>query len=132
MTKKYRLTDLRAAFSLVEVLAAVTVIGVVTFLAIPNIVRVKKDSEDSLARARADALNVAAAAYFQARGSEAANAWDGANSEDRYALLQPWLSFAPTTLDEYMPGGYSIIFDPEPHRNKASLLGPDSTEPMQY
>jgi len=132
MRKRQRLPNLRAAFSLVEVLAAVTVIGVVTFLAIPNIVRVKKDSEDSLARARADALNVAAAAYFQARGSEAARVWDGASPEDRYAQLQPWLSFAPATLDEYMPGGYSIIFDDEPHRNKATLLGPDSTDPMQY
>ncbi len=132
MSKAKRHPKFRAAFSLVEVLAAVTVIGVVTFLAIPNIVRVKKDSEDSLARARADALNMAAAAYFQARGDEAKDAWSSTSTEGRYSLLQPWLSFAPSTLDEYMPGGYSIIFDVEPHRNKATLLGPDSTDPMPY
>ena len=32
-------------FSLVEVLAAVAIIGIITFLAIPNIVAVKQDSE---------------------------------------------------------------------------------------
>ena len=34
----------RKAFSLVEVLAAVSIIGVIAFLAIPNIVKVKTDS----------------------------------------------------------------------------------------
>lgn len=116
----------RSAFSLVEVLAAITIIGVVTFLAIPNIVQIKRDGEDGLARARADALNVAVAAYFQAVGPDAAGtAWSAADNDDRYILLTPYLAFAPATLADYMPGGYSVVFDAaEPHRVKADLKGP--------
>ncbi len=116
-------------FSLIEVLAAVTIIGIVTFLAIPNIVQIKKDGEDGLARARADALNVAVAAYFQAVGPDAAaTAWAAADNDDRYDLLAPYLAFAPATLAAYMPGGYSVVFDAsQPHRVKATLLGPDTT-----
>lgn len=113
-------------FSLVEVLAAVTIIGVITFLAIPNIVRVKQDSEDSLARARADALNLAAATYFQAVGpATASSTWTAANNAGRYQLLSPYLSFAPASLADYMPSGYTIDFDASsPHRVKATLRGP--------
>lgn len=121
------------AFSLVEVLAAVTIIGVITFLAIPNIVRVKQDSEDNLARARADALNVAVASYFQAVGRDAAlSAWSGANNDGRYNLITPYLAYAPSGLTNYMPAGYSIVFSTnEPHRVKAVLQGPGSTN-MPY
>lgn len=121
------------AFSLVEVLAAVTIIGVITFLAIPNIVRVKQDSEDSLARARADALNVAVAAYFQAVGRDAAlNAWQSTDNSGRYNLIAPYLAYAPAGLTTYMPSGYSVMFSTnEPHRVKAVLTGPGSTN-MAY
>jgi prepilin-type N-terminal cleavage/methylation domain-containing protein len=116
----------RRGFSLVEVLAAITIIGVITFLAIPNIVRVKQDSEDSLARARADALNLAAATYFQAVGPDAAaSAWSSADNNARYLLLAPYLSFAPPTLADYLPGGYAVDFHASaPHRVKATLIGP--------
>ena len=116
----------RRGFSLVEVLAAVTIIGVITFLAIPNIVRVKQDSEDSLARDRADALNLAAATYFQAVGPDtAASTWSSADNNARYQLLAPYLAFAPATLADYMPGGYVVDFDAtSPHRIKATLQGP--------
>lgn len=120
-------------FSLVEVLAAVTIIGVITFLAIPNIVKVKEDSEDSLARARADALNLAVATYFQAVGTENALAsWGTADNEGRYALVRPYLAFAPSALAGYMPSGYAVVFDnTAPHRTKATLLGPNNTS-MPY
>ena len=42
-TKKWVLPFL--GFSLVEVLAAVAIIGIITFLAMPNIIAVKQDSE---------------------------------------------------------------------------------------
>jgi prepilin-type N-terminal cleavage/methylation domain-containing protein len=117
------------AFSLVEVLVALTIIAVVTFLAIPNIIQVKRDSEDGLARARADSLNVAVAAYWQAVGpTTALAAWSGAaNAEARYTLIAPYLAFAPATLAGFMPNGYSVTFSTtEPHRVKATLLGPGS------
>ena len=121
------------AFSLVEVLAAVAIIGVITFLAIPNIVRVKQDSEDNLARARADALNVAVAAYFQAVGRDPAlSAWTGTDNSGRYTLISPYLAYAPAALTNYMPSGYSVVFSTnEPHRVKAVLQGPSSTN-MAY
>jgi prepilin-type N-terminal cleavage/methylation domain-containing protein len=100
----------RAGFSLVEVLVAVALIGVIVFLAIPNIVQVKDDSETHLAIARAEALNLATASYVQARGKAVANtAWVAAgNDPARYTLAAPYLSFAPATLALYVPGGYGM------------------------
>lgn len=113
------------AFSLVEVLIVVVILGIIVFLAIPNIVQVRQDSEDNLARSRAEALNVAAAAFFQAQGVQAASsAWQGAGSnEARYALIKPYLAFAPETLAAYMPAGYTASFSSsDPLRTKAAIL----------
>ena len=98
------------AFSLVEVLAAVALIGIITFLALPNIVRIKTDSEESLAISRAEAINLSMASYLQAHGQiDAATGWAGATSANaRYALLAPYLAYAPSAFADYMPGGYSI------------------------
>lgn len=102
----------RRAFSLVEVLAAVAIIGIITYLAIPNILRIKDDSERSLAESRVEALNLATASLVQARGrAAAASAWSGATADQaKYELLRPYLSFAPETLTEYMVGGYGVSF----------------------
>lgn len=111
------------AFSLVELLVVLVILGVVVFLAIPNIVQVRSDSEDNLARSRAEALNVAAAAYFQAVGAQTASAaWGAAGNDGRYALLSPYLAFAPGSLGAYMPSGYSVTFSSDPLRQKASLF----------
>jgi prepilin-type N-terminal cleavage/methylation domain-containing protein len=111
------------AFSLVELLIVLVILGVVMFLAIPNIVQVRSDSEDNLARARAEALNVAAAAYFQAVGTQTAGAaWAAAGDEGRYTLISPYLAFAPASLAAFMPNGYSATFSSDPLRFKASLF----------
>jgi len=119
---------LRSAFSLVEVLAAIAIIGVITFLAIPNIIRVKQDGEDNLARGRAEALNMAIASYVQANGASAAqSSWTGAGSDSsRYTLLTPYLAFAETTLAGYMPNGYSASFPTtiNPLSTKVTVTGP--------
>jgi prepilin-type N-terminal cleavage/methylation domain-containing protein len=74
------------AFSLVEVLAAVGIIGIIAFLAVPNIV-----------------------SYIQANGRDnVAAAWSSADNQGRYANLIPYLSFAPATIAEYTPNGYTI------------------------
>lgn len=97
-------------FSLVEVLAAVAIIGVVVFLAIPNIVQVKTDSEANLATARVEALNMGMASYVQAVGLTAAEAaWTGANNEARYDLIRAYLAFSDENLNgdgAFMPAGY--------------------------
>lgn len=103
----------RAGFSLVEVLVAVALIGILVFLALPNIVQIRDDSETHLAIARAEALNMGMASLVQARGITAAGtAWDAAaNDEARYSLIAPYLAFSPATLAEYTPGGYTMSFN---------------------
>lgn len=97
------------AFSLVEVLAAVGIIGIIAFLAVPNIVAIKQDSERNLAISRAEAVNMAIVSYIQANGRDNVSAaWSSADNQGRYANLIPYLSFAPATIAEYTPNGYSI------------------------
>lgn len=102
---------MQRAFSLVEVLAAIAIIGIITFLAIPNIVRVKEDGEKNLAIARAQALNMGMASYLQAQGMHTAtNTWAGTAATNRYNLVSPYLAYAPASVSDYMPGGYSVTF----------------------
>ncbi len=96
-------------FSLVEMITAVGIIGILLFLAIPNIVRVREDSELSLAIARAESLNMAMASFMQARGRQTAQSdWSG-NDAAKYTLVQPYLQYAPTSLANFLPG-YTIGF----------------------
>ena len=118
-------------FSLVELLVVITVLGVILYFAFPNIVQVKSDSELNLAKARAEALNLAAAAYFQAVGPTAAlTNWTGKSSADRYQLLKAYIAFPQATLSDFMPSSdYTVTFDnTEPHRKKATLLGPTGAD----
>mgnify|MGYP001090193635 CR=1 FL=1 len=101
-----RLFPGKSGFSFVEVLAAIAIIGIVTFLAIPNIVRIKQDGEEKLAVSRAEALNMAVASYVQASGKTAA--WTGTDENKYQNYLRPYLAFAPTTLAAYTPSGYSF------------------------
>lgn len=97
-------------FSLVEVLAAVGIIGIISFLALPNIIAIKQDSERNLAISRAEAINMALSSYVQSKGRTAAIAdWSTlANENQRYAALAPYLAFAPDQFSDYQPGGFSI------------------------
>lgn len=122
----------RAAFSLVELLIVIVVLGVILYFAFPNIVQMRSDSEANLARARAEMLNLAAAAYFQAVGDRttARANWAAAGSDEaRYQnLLKPYIAFPTATLASFMPSSdYTVVFDPtNPLVNKAKLLGPNS------
>ena len=128
--RKSRIENRKSArgFSLVEVLAAVALIGVITFLALPNIVRIKQDSEQSLAVSRAEALNLCVSSLIQAHGQDdAVTLWAGAaDANARYALLQPYLAYAPLSFADYLPGGYTVTLRPAllPLR-KFVLTGPD-------
>jgi prepilin-type N-terminal cleavage/methylation domain-containing protein len=118
------------AFSLVELLVVIAVLGIVLFFAFPNIVQVKSDSEKDLAKARAETLNLASAAYFQAIGTNvAATNWVGKTAEQRYQLITPYIAFPAASLSNFLPSSdYSITFDAStPHKVKATLMGPGST-----
>ncbi len=110
----------RAAFSLVELLAVVSIIGLITFLAFPKVTQMRSDGERNLAIARAEALNMAMANLVQVRGRLTANQdWTtGANDTGRYDLVKPYLGFAESSLTLYMPSGYDVDF-------------PTSLEPLQ-
>lgn len=96
-------------FSLVEALAAVAIVGIVTFLALPNIVKLRSDGERNIAIARAEAFNMGVAAYVQSIGLSAAAAdWSSLNADSRYGRVRPFLSFAPQTLSQYVSAPYSI------------------------
>ena len=120
----------RSGFSLVELLVVIVVLGVVLYFAFPNIVQMRRDSEDNLARARAEMINLAAAAYFQAVGDRptARSNWAAAASDEaRYtSFLKPYIAFPTATLSNFMPSSdYRVVLDPnDPLLKKAQLLGP--------
>ena len=116
------------AFSLVEVLAAVGIIGIIAFLAIPNIVQIKRDSERNLAISRAEAINLATVSYIQANGKDNVSAgWSPLNDQQRYTLLIPYLSFAPANLTDYTPAGYAINLSTDLNALSKSVLTDTST-----
>lgn len=122
-------------FSLVEMMACVSIIGIIAFLAIPSVTRMRSDSERNLAISRAEALNLAQASFIQMRGrTQAGLDWSAAASSNaKYVLLQPYLSFSESTLTAYMPQGYSITFPPSiTTMTKASLTGPPGVTPIAY
>ena len=117
-------------FSLVEMMACVSIIGIIAFMAIPSVTHMRGDSERNLAIARAESLNLAQASYIQVRGrTQAALDWAAASSSaSKYALLRPYLSFAETTLSAYMPSGYSVTFPPSiTSMTKVALSSPTGT-----
>jgi len=117
-------------FSLVEVLAAIAIIGIITFLAIPNLLRIKEDGERNLATSRAETLNMAMASYLQAGGeSNAVADWNtAANNDARYLKLKQYIAFAPSDIDDYLPSGYSVTLPTALiPLTKVTLTGPSGT-----
>ncbi len=117
-------------FSLVEMMACVSIIGIIAFMAIPSVTRMRGDSERNLAIARAESLNLAQASFIQVRGrTQAALDWaSAASSDSKYTLLRPYLAFAETTLTAYLPSGYSVTFAPSiTSMTKVALTSPTGT-----
>jgi prepilin-type N-terminal cleavage/methylation domain-containing protein len=100
-------------FSLVEMLAAVAIIGVISFLALPNLIKMRTDAERNLAIARCESINMSLATYIQVRGRvQAASDFAGSSTaQAKYSLLTPYLAFSQANLTDYMPSGYSVTFN---------------------
>ena len=115
-------------FSLVELITAVAIIGIIAFLALPKVSSVQRDAERNLAISRAEALNMATATLLQIQGrSQANSAWAGAGDDSsKYNLLRSYLGYAESSLSAFMPDGYDVDFSSslEP-LVKATLRGPD-------
>lgn len=116
-------------FSLVEMMACVAIIGIIAFMAIPSVTRMRLDSERNMVIARAEALNLAISSYIQMRGrTQAALEWAAAGSDQaRYNLLKPYLSFPDDSLSTYLCGyGTSTVFPSSltPPLKKAVLTNP--------
>ncbi len=111
------------AFSLVEMLASVAIIGTISFLAIPNLVKMRGDAERNIAIARAEAINMSMATLIQVRGrTQAVTDWNGATTDQaKYTLLNPYLAYAETNLTDYIPNGYTITFNTLDPLRKVSL-----------
>lgn len=103
----------RRGFSLIEMLSAVAIIGIISFLAIPNLVKMRSDSERNVAIARAESINMAMATYIQVRGrTQAATDWAGVSTaQAKYALIAPYLAFSEANLTDYVPNGYTVTFN---------------------
>lgn len=101
-------------FSMIELLAAVAIMGVIAFMAIPSVTKMRNDSERNLMISRAEALNIAQASFIQAEGrGRAEQQWVAAGSDAaRYALIRKYLAFSETTLTQYIPAPYVIQFPP--------------------
>ena len=105
----------KAGFSLVEVLAAVAIIGILVFIAIPNVVQSRRDAEEQFAIGRAEALNSSISNFIQANGrANAGVQWAGKTNAERYALVKGYLAYAPVDLTTYQPNGYTFSLPASP------------------
>ena len=105
----------RPGFSLVEVLAAVAIIGILVFIAIPNVVQSRRDAEEHFAIGRAEGLNSSISQFIQANGrANAGVAWAGKTSAERYNIVKGYLAYAPVDMASYQPNGYTYTMPSTP------------------
>lgn len=125
---------------MVEMIACVSIIGIIAFLAIPSITRMRGESEKNLAIARAESLNMAMSTYIQVVGrTQAGINWANAGTDElKYTLLKPYLAYSENTLALFIPdGGYSAKFPTDITKmTKITLSGPwgpnGATAPIYY
>jgi prepilin-type N-terminal cleavage/methylation domain-containing protein len=124
------------AFSLIELLSAVMIVGIMAFFAMPALTRMRGDAELNLAIARCETLNGAINSLIQIRGRTQAVSIDwpaAATNDNRYLLLRPYLAYPETSITLYMPSGYSATLPStlDPLR-KATLTNTTTSSVIPY
>lgn len=111
---------------MVEMIACVSIIGIIAFLAIPSITRMRSDSERNLAISRAESLNLAMSTYMQVIGrTQASLNWTGKTNDQRYALIKDYLAYSEATLSAFMPQDYTATLPASiTAMTKTTLVGP--------
>lgn len=101
-------------FTLIELVLALSLAGLLTWLIVPGYAGLKSAADDDTAIARACMLQAAKTAYLRDSGQAAYGAWLAAvDNADKYHLLKPYIGIARgyATLDEFSPEGYSFAIN---------------------
>ncbi len=105
------------AFTLVEVLTAVVIVGLLAMMLTANSSRQRSATEVAVMKMRAGTLNQAQASYIEEVGGAVtalANWTAQPNDEARYQLIRHNLQFPPATLSSFVINGFSITFASDP------------------
>jgi prepilin-type N-terminal cleavage/methylation domain-containing protein len=122
----------RRAFSLIELIIVLVIIGLITAIGLPAINRARADAEVETMRARAGQLQAAKLSLIEALGRDTANTqWNApANNTDalKYTnLLSQYLpSSFPTTLTGLIPSPFTVSLG-SAIDTAVSLTAPDDT-----
>lgn len=122
----------KRGFTLVEILIAVVVIGVLGYVLSPNSSKSKYAGELAVMKARAAMLNAAQSQFLEANGvNNGLATWSAQpTGEAQYQLLKPYIQFSPATLSTYVLAGWTVSFAGDP-RNPVILQNGGTTVSYQ-
>lgn len=115
-------TSFKSAFSLLELLVVLVIVGIVLAIGVPGINKARADAELETMRARAVSVQSAKLSFVDAVGNKAAaNLWNGKSDDARYKDL----------LKQYLPATYpaelSDLFKPPFSVNLGAQVGDNVT-----
>ena len=97
-------------FTLLELILALSLAGLLTWLIVPGYTGLKNAANDEEAIARACMLQTAKTSWMRDVGQSAFETWSIAVSDaDKYAVLKPYLGISRDypTLSDFTPFGYT-------------------------
>jgi prepilin-type N-terminal cleavage/methylation domain-containing protein len=114
--------------SLLELVAVVAVMGILTAIVLPNLSNVMPYARDQNAISKAVTLEQAMLTYYK-RIPNSATTWAAQDDAGRYTLLHDagYLPGSPATLTAFQPRGYSYSFSTTLTTARVTITGPDGT-----